>query len=185
MRRKLPPKIELFLAHYLACGMNGAEAARRAGYRGQPESLAVTASRILARPAVRRRLAEYVDAAKTSAEEVMAVLIAHMRGDVADLFDIDESGAPTLNLTRAIQAKKSRLIRRLRWRVIRSKRGSQTIADVEMYDAQAAAAHIGRALGMFVERHEHSARDAVSGVLVLKGPFGCDGAEPEKSTSTS
>ena len=68
-RQGAATRLRLFEAAYAANGGNGVAAARAAGYKGTPGSLAVTASRLLRRAHVSKEIAKKVDAV----EEGMAV----------------------------------------------------------------------------------------------------------------
>lgn len=68
-----------FVHHYIACGFNGAEAARRAGYA--PESARTQASQNLANPNIRAELDRMFQAQAMTSAEALGLLAMQARGD--------------------------------------------------------------------------------------------------------
>ena len=124
---------------------NGTQAAKRAGYRGNNNVLAVAASRLLRNANVRARVEARLESAAMSADEVLWRLGQHARGNLADFIDTDVPGGL---IDMDTVAAKGHLLKKLSW----TKSGLQ----VELYDAQAALEKLGKAHGLFVHRIKHT-----------------------------
>lgn len=85
-RKKVSERRRRFVDEYVACGGNGAEAARRAGYSAKTAN--ITASTLLAdaeiRAAIDSRLSELHNQRQASATEILEFLAATMRGEITD-----------------------------------------------------------------------------------------------------
>lgn len=135
----LTDKQRAFVEHYLVC-WNASEAARRAHYTGKAN---VVGPRLLAnvsiQAAIQTRLAEL----KMSADEVLVRLADHARGSMDDFLDIN--GDIDLSIARAngkLHLLKSRSV---------TKEGER----IELYDAQAALALLGKHHKLFTDVTEH------------------------------
>ena len=152
----------LFAALYVGrCRMNGVEAAKAAGYRGDRKALAVRSAEMLNDPAVRAEIDSRIEKAGTDQEEVLGTLVRHMRGDMGDFINIRDDGYASLDLVKAKQCARLNLIRRFKEKVRIDEEGcEERTYEIELYDAQSAAALVGKALGIFVERKqvEHVAK---------------------------
>ena len=145
----LTDKQKLFIEHYLAC-WNATEAARRAGYQGNDNTLGSVGWENLQKPAIAERIKQRISEAAMAADEVLARLADQARATMADFIDIvDEIGSPVLNLEKAAQADKLHLVKKLRY-------NAKGYPEIELHDAQAALVHIGRSHGLFKERYEHT-----------------------------
>lgn len=145
----------VFAAAYARTG-RGAESAREAGYKGTAATLAVRACELLKQPLVRQLLAERVERVELSAEKVLAVLGQQMFGSMEDFITIDGDDDPHLDLVKAKAAGRLGLLKKFKERRTTITSGkedefvSETVTyEIELYDKQAAAVHIGRILGMF------------------------------------
>ena len=123
-------KQRLFVEAYLMTG-NATEAARRAGYKGTDEALAVTGHRTLrnakVQNAIRNRMAE----AQVASHEVIGTLASHQRGDITDF--LDDDGRFDLSVIR--QRGLGHLIKSI---IVRQERNSDTPAEIikiELYNA--------------------------------------------------
>lgn len=151
-----------FVEEYLTC-WNASESARRAGYKGDANTVG---PRLLANVGIRAAIEQRLQEKAMGADEVLARLAEHARGDLGDFLDIssmsfqvDLSGAVEKGITHLIKKVKQRTTTTL------SKEGVETETsdvEVELYDAQAALVHIGRHLKLFTEQAE------ISGEIVLK-----------------
>ena len=142
---------------------NGTKAARLAGYKGNDNVLAVTASRLLSNAKIRaeldRRFAEHA----MSANEVLERLGDIARIDMSDFVTI-RNGIPYLALDKAEQASKLRLLKKF-------KTGKQGV-EIELYDAQAALETIGKHLGLFnTVKIEDWRTQAIADIRAGKIPF--------------
>jgi phage terminase small subunit len=96
----LTPKQKAFADYYIETG-NATEAARRAGYKGANNTLAVTGNENLRKPNVsayiKSRMAE-IDAGRiATADEVMKFYTSVMRGEVKDQFGLEAQIADRLS----------------------------------------------------------------------------------------
>ena len=145
---ELTHKQALFVEAFLGTAKgNATEAARIAGY-ADPEA---RTGRLQRSPAVRAALRERVDRMAMTADEVLARLAEQARGSIEDCLTFPNGATtPMLDLEKARRIGKLHLVRSLR-------PGKFGVA-VELYDAQAALALLGRYHGLFIERHEHEVR---------------------------
>jgi phage terminase small subunit len=82
----------LFAALYTGrCRMNGTEAAQQAGYTGDRNALARRASELLDDPIVQTEIRRKMDRIATGQDEVLGVLVSHMRGTMADFLSFDDA----------------------------------------------------------------------------------------------
>jgi phage terminase small subunit len=153
--RKLTRKELKFIDEYLR-DFNAARAARDAGY--SKRTARQIGSENLTKPDI---LAE-IDRRLPSETEIAALLSDHMRGDMGDFLDIN-SMSFDISLPKAQELGKTKLIKRVKQRTVTtvSKDGEEreeSNIEIELYDAQAAAVHLGKWRGMFVDRQavEHS-----------------------------
>ena len=146
----------LFAALYVGrCRMNGVEAAKASGYRGDRKALAVRSAEMLNDPAVRAEIDSRIEKAGTDQEEVLGTLVRHMRGDMGDFITIRDDGYASLDLVKAKGFARLNLIRRFKEKVRVDEEGcEERTYEIELYDAQTAAALVGKALGTFVERKQ-------------------------------
>jgi len=140
----LSNKQKVFIEGYLEC-WNGTKAARQAGY-AHPS---VQASRLLRNIKVQEAIDERLTEKCMSADEVLMRLADMGRGDIRDFVLVREDGSWTIDWESA----------RGQTHLIKSVRDTKHGLVFEIYDAQAALEKIGRAHGLFKERHELSGPD--------------------------
>lgn len=144
--KDLSPKQLSFVEHYLACGFNASEAARRAGYSAKTaqEQGSRLLSNVIVKALVEKRLGE----AAMTADEVLARLADQARGTIADFMVRND-----LDLAAARENGKLHLIKKIK-RTTRSDDDDNlyTTLEIELYDAQAALVHIGRHHKLFTDR---------------------------------
>jgi phage terminase small subunit len=91
-RQKREFREELFVAEYLV-DLNGTEALKRAGMNGSRATLATTAYRLLRKPeiaaAVRDGMEKRAARVELHQDEVLQVLLDHLRADMAEAFGDD------------------------------------------------------------------------------------------------
>lgn len=138
---KLEPKQQRF-ARFYVLSLNGADAARRAGYSSKTARQA--ASENLSKPDIREAIEALLAEQSMPKSEVLARLTAMARGDMADFLQITDTGAK-LDLQGAREAGVLGLVKKL----TEDKEGKITI---ELYDAQAALVKLGEAHGVFRDR---------------------------------
>jgi hypothetical protein len=95
-----------------------------------------------------------------SADEVLARLSEHARGDMGDL--LGPSGM-VLDLQTAKERGLTHLIKSLNW--------TQHGLRIELYDAQSALVQLGKAHGLFVDRTRHEGIENVT-IRVIYGDDG-------------
>lgn len=144
---KLTNKQRLFVELYLTL-WNGTEAARQAGYSEHTAN--EQASRLLANVSVKAAVEERLAEKKATADEVLARLTSHSRGNMDDFI----GGLDRIDLDQARKRGVMPLIKKLKQRTTTiSKSQGEDIetheVEIELYDAQAATVQLGRALGVF------------------------------------
>ena len=135
----LTRKRRVFIEEYLRC-WNGAEAARCAGYKFPRRQ----AFRLLTNVDIKEEIKRRIDELAMQADEVLLRLAEQARGLNKDFFTIDGH----IDALAILSADKTHLIKKTK----QTKYG----LEIELYDAQVALEKIGRAHGLFVERHERS-----------------------------
>lgn len=141
----LTNKQKAFIEHYLET-WNATEAARRAGYKGNYNTLGVVGFENVRKPkiaeAIKKRLAEKA----MSADEVLSRLADQARASVADFISDDDGEIDLVAVKKMGHLVKS---------VTRTRQGLK----LELHDAQAALVHIGRHHALFKDKVEHSWRE--------------------------
>lgn len=141
----------LFAIEYVK-DFNGTQAARRAGYQGNNNALAVTASRVLRYANVRKRISELLAANAMGSQEVLWRLGEQGRVNIAQFFKISQGGDVSLNW--AAIRKHGYLIKSITW----TKYGPR----VELHDAQKALELIGKNHGLFTDKQEVEIKAPIS-----------------------
>lgn len=162
MSEGLTNKQQAFIEHYLTC-WNATEAARRASY-AYPN---VEGPKNLVKPSIaaiiRQRLAEF----KMGADEVLARLSDQARGSLDDFIDVSEPGHGIEGATDVIEAKaiaggwKLNLVKaeqRGKLHLLKKIKSGQWGPEIELYDAQAALALLGRHHKLFTDMVEHGGK---------------------------
>lgn len=139
----MTPKQQIFVNEYLKC-WNATEAARRAGYEGNENTLSSVGYENLRKPdiddAISRRLQENA----MSADEVLMRLADQARGDVGDFVSFQEGlRLPIIDLAKS--KDKTHLIKKIKY-------GKDGQIEFELYDAQSALVHLGKAHGLFTDK---------------------------------
>jgi len=143
----LTGKRKLFIEEYLTC-WNATEAARRAGYK-HPNVISARLVKVREiQEAIRARLQEKA----MDADEVLARLADQGKGNIAEFIVMTRDGAV---IDWETVKRKGHLVKSL----TPTAHGMR----LELYDAQSALVQIGRAHGLFVDRHQHD----VDGVLEI------------------
>lgn len=133
MAEKLTAKQQTFINAYLANGFNATQAAIEAGY-SEKTARSIGAENLTKpdiREAIDKRLQEYV----MTANEALARLSDMARASMGDFLDENRE---TLDLAKADRASKLHLIKSFK----HSKTDKSENLSIELYDAQAALAHI-------------------------------------------
>jgi len=157
---KLTPKQRVFVASYIGVSrFNATKAALAAGY--SEKTAYSIGSENLKKPEIKAAIDAYLAENTMGAPETLFRLTEQARGDLGD-FLTDKGG---LDWETAHTMGKTRLVKQVKRKTIRttSKDGSidteTTIEEIELYSAQAALHLIGKHLGLFVDRTEHTGKD--------------------------
>ncbi len=138
MAEGLTPKQQAFIDAFLACGFNATEAARRAGY-ADPNN---NAHRLMVNNGIREEISRRMADMAMPADEALARLAEHARGDIREFVRTDEKGVPdgfSLSADRPLHRVKKVSVTDKGW-------------SFEMYDAQAAIVNVLKVHGKFVDR---------------------------------
>jgi hypothetical protein len=109
--RQLTGKQRAFIEAYFASNFNATEAARRAGYNGDDNTLAVIANENLRKPNIRKHIDQRFRQTKMGADEVLARLSFIASGSMEDFVDPD---SVSIDLKKAALAKKLGLLKKLK-----------------------------------------------------------------------
>jgi hypothetical protein len=173
--QNLTDKQRLFIEHYLSNGLNGADAARRAGY--SEDTARFQASRLLTNVNIRaeidRRLAEVA----MGANEVLARLTAQARADMGDFIKVDKRGKVSLDLKRAQREGLLHLVHKLG--------PTQFGMKLELYDAQAALALLGKAHKLFDQAAAGTADDPIHQVSMSVEDWRAERAKRREQLATT
>lgn len=151
MARKLTKKQKLWVEAYLET-WNATEAARRAGYSGDENALAVRGSENVRKRNLRKEIDRRLAEAAMSANEVLARLSEQATASFADFFD--KWGHPKWDEIRA----RGHLIKK----VYRTKHGWR----IELHDSQRALELLAKHHALLTDRIEvHDWRTRVIGLL--------------------
>lgn len=139
-----------FINEYLLCG-NATEAASRAGYKGDRETLAVTGHRTLRNAKVSAEIEARMKEHAMSANEVLFRLTQHGRSDLRDFMDLSVGELkehPSAQVIKKLKHKKRTIIPK--------QKDADPIVEetieIELYDAQSALEKLGRYHELFVNR---------------------------------
>lgn len=163
----LADKHQEVLEQYFLC-WNKTEAYQRVYPKVKRASAASNAYRLFEtaefQEAISRRLSETV----MSADEVLARLAAHARGDVADF--LDANGA--FDLDKARKAQKTGLIKKIKTKTTIRTYDDITMETVEvefdLHDPQAALVHIGKHHRLFADRTEVTGPDGEAITVTIR-----------------
>ena len=137
---KFTARQEIFIAEYVRC-WNASEAARRAGYNGQSNSVG---SQLLANISIAQEIERRKALLIMAAEEVAVRLTEQAKASYAEYFN--EFGG--VDLDRLLKDGKGHLIKKIK----PTKEG----IEIEFYDAQAALALMAKINGQLRDRTEVS-----------------------------
>lgn len=132
----LSNKQKAFIEQYFICGMNATKAAKEAGY--SERTAYSQGSRLLKHVDIARVIKERFDEMAMSADEALARIADHARGDIDEL--LDENG--NLSIAQARENGKTHLIKSISKTQIESEQFSKDETKFELYDAQAALVQI-------------------------------------------
>lgn len=145
MSQKLTTKQRLFVEAYLA-DPNATAAARKAGYKGNQNTLKQVGAENLAKPYIAALVEKRVASAAMTADEVLRRLTEHARASLFDVVDADG----VFDLDAARKAGKDHLLKK--FKVNYTKEGMSR--EYEIHDPQAALVHLGRYHKLFTDKTE-------------------------------
>ena len=146
MAEGLTAKQQSFVEHYVDCGFNASEAARRAKYQGKAN---VIGPRLLANVSIRAAVSKVLEERAMPASEVLARLAEQARGDMADF--LNEAG--DIDLAQARERGKLHLIKTR----ATTKEGER----IELYSAQTALELLAKHHALLTEKIELNGETAV------------------------
>jgi len=147
--RRLTNKQRVFVEEYLQT-WNATEAARRAGYKGNNDTLRSVGSENLAKPYIKARIQERLREKALSADEVLSRLAEQATVNIAEFISEctlpDEDG----NLYTRYMLNWDAV--RARGHLIKSITNTQHGPRLELHDGQTALIHIGKHHKLFADR---------------------------------
>lgn len=139
--RERPEKKQLAFCREYVKDFNGAQSAKRAGYIGHGDTLAVTACRLLRSDRVKNEIADLLQSRCMQTDEALMRLAEQARGIQSRYIGPDGK----LDLASLVRSDCAHLIKKLKY-----KNGELT--DIEFYDSQAALEKILRAQGAYKDK---------------------------------
>jgi phage terminase small subunit len=169
---QLTGKQQAFVDAYFALRFNGTEAARQAGYAGDDNTLAATASRMLRNNKIRSAIDKRFKQTKMGPDEVLGRLSYIATGSMEDFVDPDSC---TLDLKKAQKAKALGLIKKLKIKTIINSKDDTEIEEIEfeLHDPMRAMEMLGKHWRVFERAGEVDWRKEVEAA----------GLDPDKFTS--
>lgn len=157
---KLTGKQKLFADYYIGeANLNATRAAIMAGY--SEKTARSIGHENLTKPDISEYIEKRLDEYAMTSKEVLAGLTTEAKGSIKDVFEKDGS----FDFEAMCERGADKLVKKLKIKkTVRKERGSddeieEITHEVELYDAQSAKVHIGKARGLFVDRHEHTGKD--------------------------
>lgn len=152
----LTGKQKAFAEYYVAT-LNATESARRAGYKAKDDnSLSTIGYENLRKLEIRAYIDELLDAQNMSTQEIIGRLVSQARSDVGDFID---PTSMTLNFRYAQERGISHLIKKIKQTLITNEDQQTEIFEFELYDAQKALEHLGKAKNLFGQKVELTGKD--------------------------
>lgn len=149
MAAHLTHRQRAFIEHYLMC-WSATEAARRAGY--SPKTANQQGPRLLVNVGIQAAISARLGELQATADEVKLRLTRHARGTMEDFLS---GPSNRIDLEQARERGQLDLVKKYRLTTITDRQGNElATVEVELYDAQSALMALGRAQGIFVDRHE-------------------------------
>lgn len=152
----------VFVSEYLR-DFNATQAAIRAGY--SEKTARVIGPENLSKPAIAQAISDAIAERSMGADEVLLRLAQMARGDIGDFIDISSVGY-SLDLLQAQERGLTHLIKKIKQKtttfLAKSESGEDrevTETEIELYDAQAALALLGKHHKLFIDRTEVTGAD--------------------------
>ncbi len=145
---KLTAKQKMFAEFYAEC-LNGTQAARSAGYKGNGVVLASMAYENLRKPQIRSYVDQLLSTKSLSPAEVKARISDHATGSMEDFLEVgDLEGFNTINLAKAREAGKLHLLKSVK--ISKTLQGGSI--SIELYSADSALDKLAKVHGLYQER---------------------------------
>jgi len=173
-------KQQAFIESYLRC-WNGYQAAIDAGYA--ENTARHQASRLLSYDNIRAAIQERLSELKMSADEVLTRLSDQARGSLAPFIRRDTDGdlyGFDLSATQPLHLLKKASVTRRRQKDDRDEIVTVETVTIELYDAQAALALLGKHHKLFTDQVEHSGSVDIKGYTHVS-PDDWDDKPPDTS----
>lgn len=156
---KLTDQQQRFVEEYLI-DLNGAGAARRAGY--SEGAARVAAHRLLTNDNIREAINERLARLAMGKDEVLRRLAEQARGSFEPFLvdDPDRPGGVRIDLSTADARLAYGALKKVKIKTMFiDEDARQETVEIELIDSQAALVHLGKAHGLFVEKHEVTGKD--------------------------
>lgn len=141
----LTKKQQVFIENYLIT-WNATESARRANY-AYPN---VEGPKNLVNPSIKAEIEARLSEMKMSADEVLTRLADLARVDMSDFITFEDGiRLPFVDLKKAKDAGKLHLVKKIKY-------NAQGHLEFELHDPIAPLLNVGKAVGLFADRVEHS-----------------------------
>lgn len=151
-KRKMPTKQRVFIDRYLV-HFNASRAATEAGY--SEKTAYSIGQELLNKPEILQEIEARLKEYHMSADEALKLLAIQARGDIGDLLDVTSLGF-SLDMQKAKDAGLTRLIKKVKQRVVTHIAKSESDEDrevvdleIELYDSQSAIDKILRVAGRY------------------------------------
>jgi hypothetical protein len=164
-------KQQAFVDQYILCGMNGTEAAARAGYKGNRQTLGAVSAENLRKPKIRAAIDTHMKTLTMSASEVLFRLHEHAQGIPEDCFRV-YGGLIGVDFEKLQEHGLLHLIKKVSY-----DRDGHPV--VEFYDAQSALVHLGKYHALFTDRIKHEDWRSEAIEYIRKGEIGYEALADE------
>jgi len=148
MSKLLTPKQRAFVREYLV-DFNATQAARRAGYQGDENSLAVIGSRNIRNPQVQKTVNKYLVENSMGLEEVLYRLTRQARASLGDLMSTTEDGKFVFDFKKGFETGAIDMVEKFYVYASNSPEGIQCRLHIKVYSAQKALIQLGKAYGLW------------------------------------
>lgn len=166
MSSKLTDKQKAFINYYLQ-SFNATDAARKAEYKGNDNTLRSIGSENLTKPNIKAEIDARMGELVMSANEALYELGQIARLDISEFLEFKPGiREPYLDLQKAKEAGLMRFVKKIKY-------NAQGLLEFELYDKQAALVQIGKWRGLS-ERIEHTGPDGDSIPIRIVGGVNLD-----------
>jgi phage terminase small subunit len=158
-KRKLTNKQRVFIDEYIKC-LNGAEAARRAGYPA--ETARQVAYENLTKPDIQAEIEQRMKESAMSADEVLYRWTAQARGSMTPFLAINDEGFPALDFSTDEAKENLHLVKQIRTKRSRRTQGKGPDAEewedefvhLELVDNQKALDALSKFHNLYAEKDD-------------------------------